>query len=160
GFNVSGARSRHEGVEAALDWQASDTVGFSLAGSWTRHTYDFSFDGRGQAIVDGNDIDTAPRWLAAGEVRWQPAPGWRWDTVLRYVGQYYLDPGNRFEYPGHVLLDLRAFFEPAPGWRVAARLDNALDARYADRADYAMGDYRYLPGRGRALFVELRRGEL
>jgi hypothetical protein len=43
-----------------------------------------------------------------------------------------------------------------PGRDVIARLDNVTDTRYADRADYAFGDCRYFPGRGRELFVELR----
>ena len=30
-----------------------------------------------------------------------------------------------------------------------------LDGAYADRADYAFGNYRYFPGRGRAAFVEV-----
>ena len=40
--------------------------------------------------------------------------------------------------------------------RVRSPLDNALDTRYAERADFAGRDYRYLPGRGRAFFAELR----
>ena len=41
-------------------------------------------------------------------------------------------------------------------WVRYRRLNNVSDERYADRADYAFGDYRYFPGRGRELFVELR----
>ncbi len=44
---------------------------------------------------------------------------------------------------------------PARGWSVALRVTNLLDTAYADRADFAFGDYRYFPGRGRAYFVEL-----
>ena len=36
-----------------------------------------------------------------------------------------------------------------------ARVTNLLDDAYADRADFAFGDHRYFPGRGRAYFVEL-----
>ena len=35
------------------------------------------------------------------------------------------------------------------------RVRNLADADVADRADYAFGDYRYFPGRGREAFVEL-----
>jgi hypothetical protein len=35
------------------------------------------------------------------------------------------------------------------------RVTNLLDTAYADRADFAFGDYRYFPGRGRAYFLEL-----
>jgi len=37
-----------------------------------------------------------------------------------------------------------------------ARVNNLTDRAYADRADYAFGNYRYFPGRGRTLFVEAR----
>jgi outer membrane receptor for ferrienterochelin and colicin len=36
------------------------------------------------------------------------------------------------------------------------RLNNLMDKDVADRADFAAGTYRYLPGRGRELFIELR----
>jgi hypothetical protein len=38
---------------------------------------------------------------------------------------------------------------------VSLRVTNALDVRFADRADYAFGTYRYFPGRPRAVFGEL-----
>jgi hypothetical protein len=36
------------------------------------------------------------------------------------------------------------------------RLNNLADKPIAERADFGSGDYRYLPGRGRELFVEIR----
>ena len=72
------------------------------------------------------------------------------------TGEYVLDAENRFTYPGHDLLNLRARFAVSPRLSVTARLNNLLDTAYADRADYAFGQYRYFPGRGRELFVELR----
>ena len=40
-------------------------------------------------------------------------------------------------------------------WRLSLRAINLADTAYADRADYAFGNYRYFPGRGRAAFVEV-----
>ncbi len=34
-------------------------------------------------------------------------------------------------------------------------MNNVTDERYADRADFAFGDYRYFPGRDRELFFEI-----
>ena len=45
--------------------------------------------------------------------------------------------------------------KPLDRHRVLVTVRNALDRRYADRADYAFGTYRYFPGRGRALFAEI-----
>jgi hypothetical protein len=39
---------------------------------------------------------------------------------------------------------------------VVLRLNNIADRDIADRADYAFGNFRYFPGRGRELFAELR----
>jgi outer membrane receptor protein involved in Fe transport len=53
-------------------------------------------------------------------------------------------------------LNLRAAFEATSRLTIAARLNNLADTDIADRADYAFGNYRYFPGRGRELFVEFR----
>jgi outer membrane receptor protein involved in Fe transport len=72
------------------------------------------------------------------------------------IDKYYLDAENRFTYPGHVIGNLRASVTPTDALSVVFRLNNITDRDYADRADYAFGNYRYFPGRGRELFVELR----
>jgi hypothetical protein len=38
--------------------------------------------------------------------------------------------------------------------RIAVRLTNLLDNRYAERADFAFGNYHYFPGAGRRVFLE------
>jgi len=38
---------------------------------------------------------------------------------------------------------------------LSLRITNLAGADYADRADYAFGDDRYFPGRGRAAFLEI-----
>ncbi len=38
---------------------------------------------------------------------------------------------------------------------LALRLNNLTDKWYADRADFAFGEYRYFPGRGRELFFQV-----
>ena len=44
----------------------------------------------------------------------------------------------------------------APRWQGAIRITNLLDENYAERADFAFGNYRYFPGRDRAVFLEIR----
>ena len=70
------------------------------------------------------------------------------------IGDYYLDAENRFEYPGHSLLNLRGFLALSRLTGIGVRINNVSNTAIADRADYAFGDYRYFPGRGRELFVE------
>jgi outer membrane receptor protein involved in Fe transport len=53
-------------------------------------------------------------------------------------------------------MNLRSRIELSKRFHVTARFNNILDEDVADRADYAFGQYRYFPGRGRELFIELR----
>jgi len=157
GFNISRGRSTHRGVELALLWEWSDAIKLDLNGSYARHRYDFdTIAARGEAFVSGNDVDTAPRWLGSAEILFEPGTlatlALQWTTI----GAYYLDAENRFRYPGHDLLNLRTRIELNRSLSVTARLNNLMNETYADRADYAFGQFRYFPGRGRELFIELR----
>lgn len=156
GFNVSGGRSKHHGVELLLDWRFHENWLFHFNGAYARHTYDFDERGRGEVFVSGNDIDNAPRWLGSTELRFMPEGPVEAGLQIVTLGEYYLDSQNRFTYPGHTLVNLRASWEITPTVAMFARLNNLADKEIADRADFGMGDYRYLPGRGRELFVELR----
>ena len=157
GFNVSGARTRHDGVEAAVDWQFATAWTLSVNATYARHRYDFdTVAARGESFVAGRDVDTAPRWMGSAEVGFDAGGPLR--AALQWVsmGRYFIDAENRFDYPGHDLLNLRAVFEATSRLAIAVRLNNLADADIADRADFAFGNYRYFPGRGRELFVEFR----
>ena len=52
-------------------------------------------------------------------------------------------------------MNLRLGWSPREDLRTSLRVDNLFDTAYADRADYAFGNYRYFPGRDRTLFAEL-----
>jgi outer membrane receptor protein involved in Fe transport len=155
GFNVSGGRTSHVGVEYQVDWSFADAWTLSAAGTHARHEYRFTAAvEQGEQITSGNDMDTAPRdihalrlsydgdWLE-GELEWL------------WVGRYFANAGNTASYGGHDLGNLRLDVQPVQNWSVGLRVMNLLDTAYADRADFAFGDYRYFPGRGRAYFVEV-----
>ena len=157
GFNVTGARSKHRGVEVAVDWQFAPAWSLSLDATYARHTYDFDVvASRGETFVSGRDIDTAPRWLGSLELKFAPSD--RFDTALQLtsIGEYYLDAENQFDYPGHTIANLRAAMRVSRRFDVILRLNNVADRDIADRADFAFGNYRYFPGRGRELFAEIR----
>ena len=155
GFNVSGGRSKHRGIE--LDWRLDILSAWEVAvrGTYARHTYDFDVVAqRGETFVSGRDIDTAPRWQGGAKLRY--AGSERFDAAIQWVslGSYYLDAENQYTYPGHDLLNLQASVDLSDRWLLTARLNNMLDTDYADRADFAFGNYRYFPGRGRELFLQ------
>jgi outer membrane receptor protein involved in Fe transport len=73
-----------------------------------------------------------------------------------HQGGYFIDAENLHEYDGHDVLNLRAGWWLNDRSRIMLRLNNLADKRYADRADYGFGNYRYFPGRGREWFAEFR----
>ena len=156
GFNFSGGRTKHRGIEYEFDWKALPTLSLGINGTYAKHTYDFSrsIDG-GETIVAGRDIDTAPRQVRNARLAWQPVDVVSVELEWQHVGSYWVDAANAHAYSGHDVLDLRGSWQFAPAWRASARVDNLTDSAYADRGDYAFGVYRYFPGRPRTLFLEL-----
>ena len=72
------------------------------------------------------------------------------------MDDYFLDPANSAQYDGHQLIHLRAGYELTPQWNMSVRLMNVLDEDYAERADFAFGNYRYFVGEPRSLFINIR----
>jgi outer membrane receptor protein involved in Fe transport len=69
-----------------------------------------------------------------------------------------VDASNAHTYDGYRLLNLRLAWKLSDDWSSTFRVDNLTDVAYADRADFAFGNYRYFPGRGRTVFWEVRYG--
>ncbi|MGH6886077.1 MAG: TonB-dependent receptor, partial [Geminicoccales bacterium] len=155
GFNVSGGRTRHVGLEYQADFTLPGDWLLSAAGTFARHEYRFTAAvEQGEQITSGSDVDTAPRDIHAlrlgHEGEWLGAElEWVW------VGGYWANAANTARYGGHDLGNLRVVVSPSEAWTISLRAVNLLDAAYADRADFAFGDYRYFPGRGRAYFLEI-----
>jgi len=156
GFNVNGGRTTHRGIEYRLAWRPAGHWRASVGGSvaWHRYAFSAAVEG-GETIRRGNDLDTAPRNVHALRVGWSPRPTIDAELEVLDVGRYWLDAANAHAYAGHRLFNLRASWAPLPEWRISLRALNLADTAYADRADYAFGNYRYFPGRGRAAFVEI-----
>jgi outer membrane receptor protein involved in Fe transport len=156
-FNVSDGRTDHKGVEYEFRWQPLDVLSLSLSGTYAEHTYDFDRAiEQGETIVAGRDVDTAPRHVNTARANWQFLPAASAELEWISVGRYFVDASNAHQYPGHDLLNLRVGWDITPRWSTTLRLNNVTDRDYADRADFAFGSFRYFPGRGRALFVEVR----
>ena len=145
GYNVSDGRTRSAGVEFSADW-ARDGHRLSLAGTYAVHEYDFSRRaGGGEVIEEGNRIDTAPRWLGSARWRYQPGDAWYSEFEVNYIGKHFIDAANAHSYSGHAVVNWRGGLRLNGRSRLFARIVNLFDARYADRADFAFGSYRYFP---------------
>ena len=145
GFNVSDGKTQSLGLEFSGDWQWGGHT-LSLAVSYATHKYDFTrAAGRGEQIADGNMMDSAPRWLTNARWRYQPSESWYSELELNQVGDHYINAANTAKYEGHVVLNWRGGVRLTQRIDLFARVINLLDERYADRADYAFGSYRYFP---------------
>lgn len=158
--NVSGANTRHEGVEFSLRWQSESGWFAGLAGTLARHRYDSNASLLGSRLdIDGNDIDTAPRHYGSARIGY--------DTTLAgtrsltgelewvHMGRYYLEPDNLHSYDGHELLNLRMTLALPGNTSASLRITNLLDEDYAERADFGFGSYRYFIGQSRGAYLEL-----
>lgn len=154
GFNISHGKTRHLGLEALLHWQISDSFRISANLSRAQHTYEFSHNlARGEVIVAGNEIDTAPRWLGAWRARWHQQ-NHEIEAEWVYQGGYFLDAENAHRYSGHQLMNLRGSMMLGSQHSLSLRLSNVFNTHYAERADFAFGNYRYFPGAGRSVSVQ------
>lgn len=156
--NVSGAKTRHEGIEYSFAWDIAAGLTLSAAGTLAEHTYDSNAPLQGLPVgtsIKGNAIDTAPRLMSSVQLEWAPRTDTRFELEWQHMGHHYLEPTESFDYPGHDLVYLRGRHEFSPRFALSARIDNLLDEDYAERADFAFGDYRYFVGEPRALYLEV-----
>jgi iron complex outermembrane receptor protein len=159
GFNVGNGATRHRGFEYEIrSVEGRWPLEVRAAGTIARHEYAFSraVEG-GESIVEGNEIDTAPRHVHTLELALPFGTGDAWLAALtvNHVGSYQLDAANSARYPGHRTANLRLSWRTPSLLQVTLRVDNLFDTAYADRADFAFGNYRYFPARGRAAFLSV-----
>ena len=156
GFYVGNGRTTHRGIEYDARLRLNSVLSMGVAGTYTLHKYAFSraIEG-GETIIDGNEIDTAPQQVHNLRVDARFNQQFSAAMDLFFVDRYFLDAANTATYPGHEVVNLRIAWSPRDDLRTSLRVDNIFDTAYADRADFAFGNYRYFPARGRALFLSV-----
>jgi iron complex outermembrane receptor protein len=154
---VNGVDTVHRGLEYELGY-TGDVLSLQLSGQIARHTHENNPNLMGAPLqLEGLEVDTAPRHMHQASLQWRLSPRIDLGVQARYMGSYYMDVGNQFEYPGHTLvdLDITTRLSPQLEWRWA--LMNMFDRVYAERADIANTDtHRYFPGLERRLSTSLR----
>ena len=148
GLNVPNGSTEHKGIEAFAAFELSSVLSVSGSASWSDQTYAFDriTSSGTETIRDGNEIDTAPEWLANVSIDWQATEAIKLSLNVDHVGEYFVDPANTTVYPGHTVLGARGAWAIAEGAEVFLIVRNLTDERYADRADLAFGNDRYFPG--------------
>ncbi|MEP5569017.1 MAG: TonB-dependent receptor [Halioglobus sp.] len=154
--NISGASTKHQGLELSLSYRFLDDWYLNGAASFAKHSYDSKVNLLGSSgDIKGNDIDTAPRHFGSARVGWDFNSNSVAELEWVYMGSYYLEPDNNHKYDGHSLLNLRVSSQFSSRWRGTLRLSNLLDEDYAERADFGFGDYRYFVGQPLGAYVEI-----
>ena len=156
GLTVTGAKTRHYGIEAEGVLNLHETVSLSGAISWAIHEYDFEGGAPtgSETIQKGARIDTSPEWVSNLRLTWVPSNNLSTEVEWVYIGEYFADAGNTALYDGHALLNLRLNHKVSDTFQISARIRNLADVRYAERADFAFGRYRYFPGESRSFSIQ------
>jgi len=151
---VIGNETEHRGVELSGAVALTDVL--TLAGTYNiaRHTYEK--DNAIGAIVEGNDVDTAPKNFGNFRLSWQITPALSTELEWVDMGEYYTNPENTAEYDGHNVFNLRTNWSVNEDLNVSLRVLNVTDEEYAERADWTtfQGD-RYFIGQPLRAFLSV-----
>ncbi|MBT5071394.1 MAG: TonB-dependent receptor, partial [Porticoccaceae bacterium] len=154
-FVVNDGKTSHKGIEWRTVFQLNTAWQLASSVSWAKHQYKYTrlFGG---INIDGNDVDTAPRWQRSAQALYQPTERTSIEFEWVYLGKYFLDPQNAHQYAGHNVFNVRAQ-QRYGDLQINGQITNLTDRRIADRADYGFGSYRYFVGEGRGFSLELKR---
>ena len=158
GFNVANGKTRHVGIEADISLTLHETLTLQSAFTYAAHTYRFNRPtGNGnESIMSGDDVDTAPRFIANTRLSWQPNTWLTAEAELVTLGAYFTNAANSRSYDGHNLMHLRAQASLTDELAMYVVLRNVTDTLYAERADFAFGNDRFFPGEVRTFGLGLR----
>jgi iron complex outermembrane receptor protein len=112
-----------------------------------------------QFVPAGNRIPGTAQSVSAAEIAWQPPRGWRAGAELRRSSRVYVNDSNTEAAPSFSTFALHAgYVFDFRGWALSAyaRVDNALDRRYAGSVIVNEGNGRFFePAPGRSYVLKL-----
>lgn len=153
-INISGARTKHRGVEFNSGIALNDAWTLSFAGSYAVHTYEGNVN-PGAVQLAGLDIDTSPRLTGSTQLNWQISDERNVELEWVHMDSYYTDEANTNEYEGHELVNLRYQAEFGENGYYGARITNLFNTDYAERADLGFGNERYFIGEPISLYLSI-----
>ncbi|HEY0622914.1 TonB-dependent receptor family protein [Sphingomonas sp.] len=157
-FNAD--RTRHQGIEASLDWRIVDTGGTLLrlrqTWAWSDFTFanDMTYGDNRLPVVPEHQLRTSLRYAHPAGAWIEPMLDWRPKDV-------WVDYRNSFRAPGYALVHLSAGIDLPGGVTLFADARNLTDKMHlpefgavvnANGADQAV----FYPGEGRSLFGGVR----
>lgn len=155
--NVSGAATDHKGIELELAWQINTVWYAELAANFADHTYASATQLSGsRGDIKGNFIDTAPKHFGSARLGAESvfaSVPLKAELEFIWIDQYFVDPNNENIYDGHELWNLRVDAKPSDRISIGVVLTNLADTRYAERADFGFGNFRYFVGEPRSAML-------
>lgn len=152
---INGVKSRHQGLEYDVTFENASWY-LHMSGQYADHEYRNDPDLLGNNVpLYGNQMDTAPAHVHSFTTHYRLSDSHRFGMKNYWLGEHYLDPQNEYRYEGHFLLDLDWAWQYNASFSSTLSVLNALDRRYAERADVGFGEYRYFPGLERRLSLAL-----
>ncbi|MDG2174975.1 MAG: TonB-dependent receptor [Gammaproteobacteria bacterium] len=158
--NVDNGETKHRGLEFNTLLNMNEAWSLSVTASYARHTYEANVAPRGVTVIlDGNDINTAPKLTGNAKLNWQINANSNLNLEWVHMGPYYTNESNTHKYKGHDLLNMRYQYDSTNNWYVSARITNLLDTDYAERARFnAFSDFsgdEYFVGQKRGLYLSV-----
>ena len=157
--NVANGKTEHYGIELGVFYPFSQQWDIAANVTFARHLFDFDYEGNvafggNQTVIsDGNYMPFAPRRMANVRLGWNFLQNSRAELEWIHVDRYYVTEANSETYSGHDVFNLRASHVVNPSLTLHARVNNLFDTRYAERADFNNGDFRYFVGERRGFQV-------
>ena len=142
--SVNAGRTRHEGVEIGLGAAFGRQLSVDVSYSRARHEYVEWRTAFGN--FTGNDIEAAPRDLANVRLNWTPSTQARLTLEWTKTGAYWMDAANTTRYPGHGLLNARAYWPLGRQVALFGSVNNIADKRHATSASISSSTPVYAPG--------------
>lgn len=141
----------HQGIEAALDWQATSRIRLRQTWTWS----DFRF--KGDVQYGDNRLPVVPEHFYRAELRYQDPRGWFVAPSVEWsASSPWVDFKNTTRAPSYAILNLGA------GWTVNDKVSVFVDGRNLTDEDYvsnvqaqiaaAASSAAYWPGDGRSVF--------
>lgn len=148
--NILG-KTQHQGLEFDFHFSPRPVLELGVYGTHALHRYVFDLE---PTITYGQVIESAPRSSYSGHITLRPLDRFRLGLHGQYLSSYFIDTSNQHSYSGYTLFHLQGSLSIKRS-TLSLSIRNLFDTRYAERADYFQGQYRYFPGRPRVVFLGL-----
>lgn len=125
----SAGKTRHKGIELALNYSPNDQLKFRIGGTTAQHTFiDFKISDKPSDPVqnlNGLEMPSAPKWTGNSEVSYYPRwlPNFRSSIECQMVSSWFQNQVNTVKYDGYTVFNARLGYK----WKEFEVFCNAMN---------------------------------